>query len=118
MSDLVYIADVVKCVIRINIIYKKVPLILHVCGGISVVCISSGLANVSHSVMNSFLQVCHQKEYLLKKVPCGGTTIVFELKYILLALTFCFHVSTKLLPFCTITQNGNKIIDRFNKIST
>jgi hypothetical protein len=32
-------------------------------------------------------------------------------------LTFCFHVSTKLLPFCTITQNGNKIIDRSNKIS-
>ncbi len=47
MSDLVYIADVVKCVIRINIIYKKVPLISHVRGGISGVCISSGSADVS-----------------------------------------------------------------------
>ena len=47
MSDLVYIADVVKCVIRINIIYKKVPLILHVCGGIIGVCISSGSADAS-----------------------------------------------------------------------
>jgi hypothetical protein len=47
MSDLVYIADVVKCVIRINIIYKKVSSILRVRGGISVVCISSGLADVS-----------------------------------------------------------------------
>ncbi len=46
MLDLVYIADVVKCVIRINIIYKKVPSISHVHGGISVV-ISSGLADVS-----------------------------------------------------------------------
>ncbi len=47
MSDLVYIPDVVKCAIRINIIYKKVPLILLVRGGISVVCISSGSADVS-----------------------------------------------------------------------
>ncbi len=52
MSDLVYIADVVKCIIRINIIYKKVPSILHVRGGISVVCISSGLADVSVTYFN------------------------------------------------------------------
>ncbi len=52
MSDLVYIADVVKCVIRINIINKKVPLISHVRGGISIICISSGLADVSVTYCN------------------------------------------------------------------
>ncbi len=111
MSDLVYIADVVKCVIRINIIYKKVPSISHVCGGISVVCISSGSADVSVTYCNEQFSSSASSERISFKRK-------FRVVVPQLALTFCFHDSTKLLPFCTITQNGNKIINRSGKIST